>query len=65
MWDRYYTVSNLEDALDILDKKRSQAKVIAGGTDLVLEIKKEMHPFVHELIDINRVDGLDYIREEG
>lgn len=65
MWDRYYTVSNLEDALDILDKKRSQAKVIAGGTDLILEIKKEMHPFVHELIDINRVDGLDYIREEG
>lgn len=65
MWDLYHTVSSLEDALDILEKKQAQAKIIAGGTDLILELKNEMHPDVRELIDINRVKGLDQIREES
>lgn len=65
MWDLYHTVSNLEDALDILEEKRSRAKIIAGGTDLVLELKNEKHPEVRELVDINRVPGLDTIREVG
>ena len=65
MWDLYHTVSSIEDALEILDSKRGRAKIIAGGTDLILELKNEMHPLLRELIDINRVPGLDEIREEG
>jgi carbon-monoxide dehydrogenase medium subunit len=65
MWDLYHTVSTIEDALEILEEKRSRAKIIAGGTDLILELKNEKHPEVHELVDINRVPGLDTIREEG
>lgn len=65
MWDLYHTVSSLEEALSLLDQKRKRAKIIAGGTDLVLEIKKGLHPEVHELIDINRAEGLDRIWEEN
>lgn len=65
MWDFYHTVANIEDALDVLYEKKDHARVIAGGTDLILELKKEMHSEVRDLIDINRVPGLDEIREDG
>ncbi len=65
MWDRYYTVGNLEDALEILEREGAAARIIAGGTDLVLELKKGLHPEIRALIDINRVEGLDFIKEDG
>jgi xanthine dehydrogenase iron-sulfur cluster and FAD-binding subunit A len=65
MWDKYHTVYSLEDALEILDKEQDNAKIIAGGTDLILEIKKGIHPDVKTLIDINRVKGLDRIWEDS
>ena len=46
MWEQYYTVSSIDDALDILDSEREEAKIIAGGTDLILEIKNGQHPHV-------------------
>lgn len=63
MWEIYHTVSSIKDALEILHKKQGRAKIIAGGTDLMLELKKDMHPEVRELVDINRVPGLDHIWE--
>jgi xanthine dehydrogenase iron-sulfur cluster and FAD-binding subunit A len=65
MWETYHTVCSLEDALEILDTEKTRAKIIAGGTDLVLEIKKGVHPEVRTLIDINRIGGFDTIWEEG
>ena len=40
MWDSYYTVSSIDDALNILEEKQGSARIIAGGTDLILEILK-------------------------
>jgi len=65
MWKHYYTVSSIEDALAILDGEGSKARIIAGGTDLVLEIKNGQHPEVETLIDITRIKDLDYARENG
>jgi len=65
MWETYHTVCCVEDALAILETEKQKAKIIAGGTDLVLEIKKGLHPEVRTLIDINRIAGLDRIWEEG
>jgi len=65
MWDLYHTVSSIEEALEILDEKKNRARVIAGGTDLILELKNEKHPEILELVDINRIPGLDSIREAG
>jgi len=64
MWDSYYSVSSVEDALSILESEGHKARVIAGGTDLVLEMKRDMHPEVRTLIDINRVSELNTIYEE-
>ena len=65
MWESYYTASNIEDVLEILDREGPSARIIAGGTDLVLELKKGAHPQIKSLVDINRIEGLDFIQEKG
>ena len=64
MWQQYYTVSSIEDALRILSEERENARIIAGGTDLVLEIKNGLHNHIHTLIDITRVENANSIIEE-
>lgn len=64
MWDRYYTVSSIEDVLEILDREGPAARIIAGGTDLILELKKGIHPEIKALVDINRVNDLGLITEK-
>jgi carbon-monoxide dehydrogenase medium subunit len=61
--DRYYTVGSIDDILEILDKEGPSARIIAGGTDLILELKNGLHPDIKTLIDINRVEGLGTIQE--
>ena len=61
MWKHYYTVSSIDDALDILDNEQDEAKIIAGGTDLILEIKNGQHPQVKTLIDITRIREQDRV----
>lgn len=65
MWEMYYTASSVEDVLDILEREGPSARIIAGGTDLVLELKKEQHPEITTLVDINRIKDLDRITEMG
>ena len=65
MWERYYTVGSIDDALDILEKEGSSARLIAGGTDIVLELKKGIHPDVKALVDINRIGDLGRIEAIG
>jgi len=64
MWKNYYTTSSISDALEILSKEGNHSKIIAGGTDLVLEIKNGLHPEIETLVDINRIRGLDTISED-
>ncbi len=61
MWKQYYTVSSIDEALDILESECEESKIIAGGTDLVLEIKNGQHPLVKTLIDITRIKDQDRV----
>ena len=61
MWEHYYTPFTLGEALSLLAQYQAEARVIAGGTDLLIEIEKTLRtPRV--LIDITRIPGLDQIR---
>jgi xanthine dehydrogenase iron-sulfur cluster and FAD-binding subunit A len=62
MWDSYYTVSSIDDALKILEEERESARIIAGGTDLILELKNGHHEGVRTLIDINRIKDINLIK---
>jgi carbon-monoxide dehydrogenase medium subunit len=64
VWHNYYTPTTLDEALRLLQQHQAEARIVAGGTDLLLEIERKLRtPRV--LIDITRIPGLDEIRLEG
>lgn len=61
MWSYYYTPVSVDEALALLADHGGQARVIAGGTDLLVEMQRQLiAPAV--LIDVTRIPGLDSIR---
>jgi xanthine dehydrogenase iron-sulfur cluster and FAD-binding subunit A len=64
VWERYYTPNNLNDALSLLSRHQAEARLVAGGTDLLLEIERGVRT-PNALIDITRIPGLDQIRLEA
>jgi carbon-monoxide dehydrogenase medium subunit len=65
MWDQYYSVTSVAEALELLARHGAQARVIAGGTDILLEIERGQRAGLTALIDITRVPGLNEIRLRG
>jgi len=64
MWNQYYSVATIDQALDILNNENPNARIIAGGTDLVLEYKQGLHESIHTLIDISRIKGIHNIWQD-
>ncbi|MEM9135087.1 MAG: FAD binding domain-containing protein [Actinomycetota bacterium] len=53
--------ASLQEALDLLVMSEGRARVVAGATDLLLELERGARPDVDVLIDLTRVAGLDQI----
>lgn len=58
----YLFPATVDEALDILDKQCGEARVIAGGTDLMIQVK-EGHHQVETFVDITRISELTGIQE--
>ena len=57
---------NLEEACDLLVRYKDRAKLIAGGTDLIIALREEKLPNCLEIIiDISNLEESNYIEEEG
>ncbi|MFQ5855153.1 MAG: FAD binding domain-containing protein [Anaerolineae bacterium] len=65
LWKHYHTPKTVDEALDLLAAYDGAARVVAGGTDLILEMHEGRRPPVKALIDITHIDGLGQIRHEG
>jgi xanthine dehydrogenase iron-sulfur cluster and FAD-binding subunit A len=61
MWSHYYSVATLNEALNLLTQYGARARIIAGGTDMLIELERGQRPGVDTLIDITRVPGIDSI----
>ena len=61
MWTRYYTPSTLQEAVELLAAHSERARIVAGATDLILELERGQRPGVDVLIDISRIPGQDMI----
>lgn len=61
MWHDYYSVTRLEEAIDMLVERGEGARIVAGATDLILEIERGVRTGIDTLIDITRVPNLDQI----
>lgn len=64
MWQKYYSVTSIDEALALLEEYGSRARIVAGATDIIIELERGQRPDVDVLIDLTRVAGLDEIREE-
>jgi len=61
MWKNYYSVTSIAEALKILSENGAGARIVAGGTDLILELERGVRKGIDTLIDITRVPCLDEI----
>ena len=59
--ERYLRPVSTAEALEMLAAHQSRARLIAGGTDLLLEMTRGQRPEVDTLIDISRLEELNQI----
>jgi len=60
MWQTYYTPQTLQETLELLSRHRDRARLVSGGTDLLIEIERGLRR-PDALIDVSRLPGLDAI----
>lgn len=59
----YHAPQTLEEAVALLQQHRDEAKVLSGGQSLLPLLKLRLGAAGH-LVDIGRIPGLEYIKEE-
>ena len=64
MWEKYFSPSTVEEALELLKSNDGRARIIAGGTDLVVELKAGVRTLV-SLVDITGIESLKRIEMIG
>ena len=61
---RYFAPRSVDDALNLLATHGEEGKILAGGQSLVPTMNFRLARPT-SLIDINRIEALDYVREDG
>jgi carbon-monoxide dehydrogenase medium subunit len=62
MWHEYIQPNSTDEVLRILKDQGPKARIVAGATDLILELERGVRTGIDTLIDITRVPGLDQIQ---
>lgn len=65
MWKNYILAASVDEALSALADGGSAARIIAGGTDLILEMERNVRKDIETLIDITQIPSLDQIGEDA
>ena len=61
LWNQYHLPDSVEQAVAILDSAGPNGAVVAGGTDLLLDLQQGRHPKVEALIDVNHIPELQKV----
>lgn len=61
MWHNYINATNIDDVLKTLSKQGERARIVAGGTDLILELERGVRTSIETLVDVTRIPNLDRI----
>jgi len=63
LWKEYHLPASIEEAVGLLARYDGSARVVAGGTDLILDLQQGNEHPVAALVDVARIVGLNEIRE--
>ena len=61
MWKEYLNVTSVDETLHALAEKGDRARIVAGATDLILELERGIRTGIDTLIDVTRIPDLDQI----
>ena len=64
MWRDYLQPTSLTETLRLLREHAGRARIVAGGTDVLVELSRGVRP-TETLIDITALRELQYVREVG
>lgn len=65
LWKHYLQPSSIELGLEYLNSVPGPNVVVAGGTDLLLDMQQGRHSPVHTMVDVTGITEMREIREEG
>ena len=64
MWQNYFIVTTIDEAIKILGEYGERARIIAGGTDLILELERGVRMGIDTLVDVSCISELDQITQD-
>ncbi|NDJ78751.1 MAG: hypothetical protein GYB65_21075 [Chloroflexi bacterium] len=65
LWNRYFLASSVDETLELLLQYDGQARIIAGGTDLLIEMREGHRPPQPVLVDITAIPALTTIEQDN
>jgi len=61
-WQDYHTPASIDEALTLLGRYNGEARLVAGGTDLIIDLQTGQHAPVVALIDVTAIPALRHIQ---
>ena len=61
MWHNYINATSTDEVLKTISEKKERVRIVAGATDLILELERGIRTGIETLIDVTRIPGLDQI----
>ncbi|MBL8153842.1 MAG: FAD binding domain-containing protein, partial [Anaerolineae bacterium] len=65
LWNHYHMPTTLDEAAALLRRYEGRARIIAGGTDLLVDMKAGAHEPHEALVDVTRIPELQVLDTEG
>jgi carbon-monoxide dehydrogenase medium subunit len=64
LWQHYHMPKTVDEALARLQEHEGQARVVGGGTDLILEMQQGRKPAVEAMVDVTAISDITHIRQD-
>ncbi len=64
MWQEYINATTTREVLEVLSQRGERARIVAGATDLILELERGVRKGIDTLVDVTRIQDLDRILQD-
>jgi CO/xanthine dehydrogenase FAD-binding subunit len=65
LWQKYHRPRSVDEALAVMNEHDGKALLIAGGTDLLLDMQQGRHEPVEAMVDVTSIADLTHVVEEN